>query len=429
MKKTGDKNKFYKIFFISLTFIILGSIFVLSTTSITDTGITTQNLSYNGGRLGLGSSSGVILGDSTIAAYLGQNGIDYYLLQPSDILAGTTINNLAVPGENISQQLARWENDVNKSDYDWIIIDLGLNDLHIGQTISSISTRYQNMINSINLEKKSSAIIIVATMTPNRQSLINAYGSIDGNTLNDIWKGVNDVIMNNITGVSYRINKHTLALDNGLNNLSYIYDMGDGVHETNEGRKIIASAYREILNQAGFLTSVSSLTIDNYFGSNNTFTYLKDGYLGIGTKNPVQILDVNGTVHSSAMIIQKSAGSDSLLNGPFLDLTNVDGSAGGLLQLSTSNNLDIWMNNGGWSRVSTFTKEGNVGIGTISPQQTLSVVGNMNVTTNVTIGTLLTLTPIILPSCTTITNHTFAVNNSGLYYCNSTQSWTLIVAG
>lgn len=55
MKKTGDKNKFYKIFFISLAFIILGSIFVLSTTSITDNQISTpyisvvnaSNLSYS----------------------------------------------------------------------------------------------------------------------------------------------------------------------------------------------------------------------------------------------------------------------------------------------------------------------------------------------------------------------------------------------
>ena len=64
--------------------------------------INASNISYNGGQLGLNPSNGVLIGDSTTAAYVGQNNIAYYLLTTADTLMGTTITTDAVPGKQFS---------------------------------------------------------------------------------------------------------------------------------------------------------------------------------------------------------------------------------------------------------------------------------------------------------------------------------------
>ena len=60
------------------------------------------------------TSKGCIIGNSTIAPYLGQNGIDFYLLSIRDIQNGNSCANLAVPGHTINQQLLLWESGKNK---------------------------------------------------------------------------------------------------------------------------------------------------------------------------------------------------------------------------------------------------------------------------------------------------------------------------
>ena len=90
---------------------------------------------------------------------------------------------------------------------------------------------------------------------------------------------------------------------------------------------------------------------------------------------------------------------------------------------------------------------GRIGIGKI-PSQKLEVVGNTNITGNLTLGGQLnvvgstnitgnlTLGGLMqlgryntLPTCEAATNASIAANLSGLYYCNSTASWTMIAVG
>ncbi|MEK6827369.1 MAG: hypothetical protein AABX99_02685, partial [Nanoarchaeota archaeon] len=78
------------------------------------------------------------------------------------------------------------------------------------------------------------------------------------------------------------------------------------------------------------------------------------------------------------------------------------------------------------SNGNSYFKGGNVGINTTTPISKLEVNGNVSITGT---NALLNLAVITLPSCSTSTNHSIAVNLTGVYYCNSTQSWTLMVAG
>jgi lysophospholipase L1-like esterase len=203
-------------------------------------------------------SKGCIIGNSTIAPYLGQNGIDFYLLSIRDIQNGNSCVNLAVPGHTINQQLLLWESDKNKKLYDWIIIEIGLNDLDPKETANIALERYQNMVNTIYSQKKSSAKIILSAMTPARQRLINLYGSKDGNLSYQKWLNMNSAIMGNgdkrITGCDYRIGTHSELLNDGNGNLALIYDMGDQVHENNSGRRIIAAVWKTMLYTIGYLS-------------------------------------------------------------------------------------------------------------------------------------------------------------------------------
>jgi len=70
------------------------------------------------------TTSGVLLGNSTIAAFSCGVGVDEFLLQDADEAAGTTITNDAVPGHTIAQQRAVWDADANKATYDWIMVEV-----------------------------------------------------------------------------------------------------------------------------------------------------------------------------------------------------------------------------------------------------------------------------------------------------------------
>jgi hypothetical protein len=84
---------------------------------------------------------------------------------------------------------------------------------------------------------------------------------------------------------------------------------------------------------------------------------------------------------------------------------------------------------------------GFIGIGTNVPTHALNVVGNSNITGfvnmggnvtiygNVTLPNLMYMLPTTLPICTTNTNHSIGVNGTGLYYCNSSSTWTPLAFG
>jgi lysophospholipase L1-like esterase len=252
-------------------------------------------------------STGLLLGDSTTVAYLGTTGIDTYLLSVADTEVGTTITNSAVAGHTIAQQQAVWTADANKATYDWIIIMAGLNDLAPAESAATALARYQTLIDTINAGKKSGAIVIIATMTPCKQRLIDIYGSTDGATAYTKWLAMNTAIMggtNKITGVDMRLNSHTDAINDGTGNLAAIYNTGDHIHETNEARKIIAAVYRYTLNMRGFLRSTSpTVIVPSYWLSTNIDTYVLTGKVGIGTSTPADKL----------AILTTDAGINSLL--------------------------------------------------------------------------------------------------------------------
>lgn len=284
------------------------------------------------------ASRGVLLGNSTIAPYLSQEGIDFYLLSKADSIVGTKVKNDAVPGHTIAQQQAVFLADTGKANYDWIVVEVGLNDLDWTEAASVALGRYQTLIDSINANKKTTAKIVVASMTPCKQRLINVLGPTNGATAYQKWLDMNTAIMgggaNAITGVDYRTSIHTEALNDGTGNLALIYEIPgtvDGIHETNAARKIIAESYRQTLQKAGFMLPSGVKFVDPSYSNTNgisTATAQKvvmqatdvsgvatvGTRLGVGTTSPADLISVfgSGGVNSNRIsITTTNAASDA----------------------------------------------------------------------------------------------------------------------
>lgn len=209
------------------------------------------------GDLNIKVSKGLISGDSTIAAYLGQNAVASYILTFADISAGTTLTDIAVPGHTITQQKANWLALTDQNTYDWIIVEIGLNDTDDGETVSGAISKYQDYIDTINLTRKASSKLIIGTMTPCR-----AVAGIDYS----VWLGLNEAIMGGgatpITGVDIRVNNHTLLLSDVNDNLLPAYDMGDHIHENNLARNVIGWSYRRVLRDINYIPQSSINTTE-----------------------------------------------------------------------------------------------------------------------------------------------------------------------
>jgi len=202
---------------------------------------------------------GAIIGDSTIASYACGLQVRDWMLNSCDTANGDFCNSLAVAGNTILQQQTIFLADNNREKYKYVIVEIGLNDLHFSESATTAMLRYQKFIDTINAVNPT-AKIIVSKMIPCKQRLINVYGATNGLVSYNKWLAMNSAIMNTITGVDYRISRHCDLLNDGNGNLKAIYDCGDGIHENNNARKIIAAEFRKALNVLGLLTCTTSLT-------------------------------------------------------------------------------------------------------------------------------------------------------------------------
>lgn len=195
----------------------------------------------------------LIMGDSTIAPYVGQKGVAEYMeeLNKCDELS---FKDISYPGDKIASQRLAWLKMWNKDKVDYIFIQVGLNDLYFGNKNEKILSDYQSMINTIRETANPGIKIYIATMVPTKSFWVNKFGETKGKVSYEKWVMLNDAIMGKgesaIKGVDGRINIHTGELSDENSSLREEYDTGDRIHENNEGRKIIAQAYSQTICEA-----------------------------------------------------------------------------------------------------------------------------------------------------------------------------------
>lgn len=176
-------------------------------------------------------------GDSTIAAYAGGVAVS------SLIKCTGTITDISVPGETIAQQLAHWNSLPSsvKTSANYIFVQIGLNDMGTGTPESTIIQNLKNYFTAIRTASPS-AIIVAGEMLPCRQRYINILGEVEGQKAYLKWKAVN-ASLPTITEVNKVATVHGWLLNDGNDNLKAEFDTGDAIHETTNGRKMIAYSW------------------------------------------------------------------------------------------------------------------------------------------------------------------------------------------
>jgi hypothetical protein len=210
--------------------------------------------------------TGLVLGDSTVATYAGGTQIANFIYTEAQVTDGWLVTNIAVPGHTIAQQKTVYLSTGSRGTVDYTIVQIGLNDLNPAEASSVAIARLQDLVSTINSNKKSGSKVIISAMIPARQRLIDIYGGTNGPIAQQKWTDINEAIKGNgptpITGVDYRASSHVALLDDGAGNLDAIYDTGDHIHQNNAARQINARVWRDSLALVGLLTpDVSSAPI------------------------------------------------------------------------------------------------------------------------------------------------------------------------
>lgn len=186
---------------------------------------------------------GLILGDSTSAAIYSQNPVKTYLLSSADKLKGNTVQSIAVSGHTCALQKTAYLALTNKAMYNYVVVMLGINDIGLGVlTFAKIIAGYQDLIDTIRANSNANCKIILATMTPCKGGIGSGYTN---------WLLLNEAIQGNgatpITGGDAICTTHTDDLNDGAGNLAAPYEIegvNDHTHENNDGRIIVAAAWR-----------------------------------------------------------------------------------------------------------------------------------------------------------------------------------------
>lgn len=212
-----------------------------------------SSLNHSDGMVG----TGLVLGDSTVATHAGGTQISSFLYTEDQLNDGWKVTSIAVPGHTIAQQKKVYLSTESRGTVDYTLVQIGLNDLHPDEASSVAIARLQDLINTINSNKKAGSKVIISAMIPCRKRLIHLYGATKGPISQQKWIDMNKAIKGNgptpITGVDYRISSHVALLDDGDGNLKRIYDTGDHIHQNNAARKINARVWRDSLAEIGLL--------------------------------------------------------------------------------------------------------------------------------------------------------------------------------
>jgi lysophospholipase L1-like esterase len=197
---------------------------------------------------------GIALGASVMASYVQRVPTPSFWYTAAEAWTRAGILTLALPGDTIAGQSARWSASAYKATVAFVVLDVGLNDLSPVQNNSAPQiAATQALIDTVRADNPTCKIIL-CTMTPGKQRFIDVYGATAGGYAYANWLAVNLAITNGtITGADAVVSSHTAALNDGVGNLAAAYDTGDHIHFTDPGRAIFGAAQRAGITATGAL--------------------------------------------------------------------------------------------------------------------------------------------------------------------------------
>lgn len=198
-----------------------------------------------------------VIGNSTEASYAGGAAVTDFLFTAAEQATGFSYTSLAVPGHTIEQQQAAWQaqTTAQKMSYQACIVRIGLNNLNPAITAATELAKIQALVDTIRNQTAPGCKILLFTMTPCKQRLIDVYG-INGAASYAKYNAMNFGILYSINNTDLKWDAHRIALQNANGNLDSIYEAYtayDHIHPNTAGRKIIAENYRRALQKLKLL--------------------------------------------------------------------------------------------------------------------------------------------------------------------------------
>jgi hypothetical protein len=204
----------------------------------------------------------VVLGDSTIGSWGREITVAHDIYTTDQRWTRPGIGMLAVIGDTAQGQQAKW--DVSgPGEAFWhpnpnlhaVIIEIGINNILLGDSEATARTRIQALIDDVHTTRPDVKIIL-AKMIPIKGYLDANFGGSAAAMFTE-WQNLNADVAGsgpaNFTSVDARITAHEATLNDGTGALKTLYDIGDHLHENNDGRTIIAGVYKTALQSLGLL--------------------------------------------------------------------------------------------------------------------------------------------------------------------------------
>lgn len=164
-------------------------------------------------------------------------GLENLVLTQDERTRGYDLRTIAGPSDTIAEQSALWNSIANKNIYDYVIVNIGMNDLDN----PTMMTDYQAFISRIKASGKVGLQVIVTALTPARQWFLDQNKP----ERQVVWGSFNNAVTNGtIIGASGKASSYVSVLSDGNSNLQDIYDAGNHVLLTDSGKRKMAESWR-----------------------------------------------------------------------------------------------------------------------------------------------------------------------------------------
>ncbi len=189
----------------------------------------------------------VLLGDSLMAAVSNRKAVSTAIYYPSERWIRGGIMSVAQGGDTIANQQSLW--GVNEyfgaASVKAVCILLGINDIAGGASSSTVLASL-NTLTAYVKANNSGAKVLLSTLLPAKNALTGPQYTA--------WQAVNSGITGgSVTNVDLVVTSASTELNDGTDALKWWYDFGDGLHENNRARDVVAQMWRDGLVSLGVL--------------------------------------------------------------------------------------------------------------------------------------------------------------------------------
>jgi hypothetical protein len=192
-----------------------------------------------------GAGEGVCLGDSTSAAFVGQRSLGSLIYTTDEDPLQSRVAMIATPSDTPLGQRDKWNTAGPRGwpGTKWGLVLVGINRLIAGASAATVLDEINTLVDAAHSSNPTMEIAVMPPL-PCKARMLSELGATAGAACYAQWVLLRDAIL--AGGVTHAtiVLPFPAALDDGNGNLPAQYDTGDGIHENDAARVLIAAVVR-----------------------------------------------------------------------------------------------------------------------------------------------------------------------------------------